>query len=258
LNRRIFILTAEDPLYSAHIFEKLFVALPGEVVGVGFTGGTFTFKRVFLSPFIYGFISYVRLAILYLYYLICCGGKIKCLCRKHGVATYELASVKDGLLLGLLMKHDVNLLVSINCGLRLHSREFLYPEFGAINLHNGELPRYRGLMPILHAIRCGESDSGVTVHYIDENLDTGPVIVESRVSIGLGDDLFSVWEKSVFKGAPTLITAIDAVTDGSFTAPASQGELSQYYGFPSIRQIASYRLKLISNFLLRISRSPRP
>lgn len=55
---------------------------------------------------------------------------------------------------------------------------------GALNVHAGILPRYRGCNVITWAIVNGESTIGLTVHYMDEHLDTGPILTQQRLPIG--------------------------------------------------------------------------
>ena len=53
-----------------------------------------------------------------------------------------------------------------------------------MNLHASLLPRYRGAAPIRWAIARGETETGVSLMQMDEGLDTGPVYVARRISIG--------------------------------------------------------------------------
>lgn len=56
-----------------------------------------------------------------------------------------------------------------------------------INLHPAPLPEYRGCNSYAHAIINGETEYGVTLHYMDEGVDTGPIIASPRFPI-LPDD----------------------------------------------------------------------
>lgn len=61
------------------------------------------------------------------------------------------------------------------------------PRFGFINFHYGLLPQYRGANPVFEQIRRGEKQGGITVHKVDEGIDTGSVILQQRVPIALHD-----------------------------------------------------------------------
>lgn len=66
---------------------------------------------------------------------------------------------------------------------------------GIVNLHSGPLPEYRGNFPFIHAICDGESAYGSTIHFIDEGIDTGPIIKSSECDIGPEETSWQLFEK---------------------------------------------------------------
>ena len=54
---------------------------------------------------------------------------------------------------------------------------------GFINFHYGLLPQYRGANPVLAQMLNGETESGITVHVVDENIDTGPIVMQQKIAI---------------------------------------------------------------------------
>jgi phosphoribosylglycinamide formyltransferase-1 len=56
-----------------------------------------------------------------------------------------------------------------------------------LNIHPSLLPAYRGLSPQRRALEAGETESGCTVHLVDEGTDTGPTVLLRRVRIEPGD-----------------------------------------------------------------------
>ena len=58
------------------------------------------------------------------------------------------------------------------------------PRLGCFNLHGSLLPRWRGAAPIQRAVMAGDVETGVMVMHMDEGLDTGPVLMAERVTIG--------------------------------------------------------------------------
>lgn len=68
------------------------------------------------------------------------------------------------------------------------SPEFIAAFFGRIiNVHPSLLPKYPGLRAIEQAIEAGDNQTGVTVHYVDEGVDTGPVIAQEMLGIAPGE-----------------------------------------------------------------------
>lgn len=55
------------------------------------------------------------------------------------------------------------------------------PKYGCVNIHFGLLPDYGGCNPITHAIMNGEDELGITMHYMDENFDTGNIIEKRSI-----------------------------------------------------------------------------
>lgn len=103
------------------------------------------------------------------------------------------------------------------------------PRQGCVNVHGGLLPAYRGPHVMQWAIINGEVETGVTLHYVDAGIDTGPVIAEARVPIGPDDDAPAVRGKLKEAGARLLRTWWPAI--GAGTAPRMpQDELrAKYY-----------------------------
>ncbi|MBJ7353224.1 MAG: phosphoribosylglycinamide formyltransferase [Thermoleophilaceae bacterium] len=76
------------------------------------------------------------------------------------------------------------------------SEEFIGAFFGRIiNVHPSLLPKYPGLRAIEQAIEAGENHTGVTVHYVDEGVDTGDVIAQEVIGIAPGETAEQVAER---------------------------------------------------------------
>jgi UDP-4-amino-4-deoxy-L-arabinose formyltransferase/UDP-glucuronic acid dehydrogenase (UDP-4-keto-hexauronic acid decarboxylating) len=88
---------------------------------------------------------------------------------------------------------------------------------GAVNVHGGLLPEYRGGHVMNWAIANGEQETGTTLAYLDDGIDTGPVIAERRFPIEWRDDAVSVREKLRAAGETLLETWWPSIENG--TAP---------------------------------------
>lgn len=58
---------------------------------------------------------------------------------------------------------------------------------GFVNFHYGLLPQYRGANPVLAQMLNGETESGITVHLVDEHIDTGPIVMQQKIPIDDSD-----------------------------------------------------------------------
>ena len=80
--------------------------------------------------------------------------------------------------------HNLNLdLIIVVAFKKLPSIFFKIPRLGTINLHASLLPKYRGAAPINWALINGESTSGLTTFFINEKIDTGDIILQSKIKI---------------------------------------------------------------------------
>lgn len=66
---------------------------------------------------------------------------------------------------------------------------------GALNLHGSLLPRYRGRAPVNWALVNGESETGVTLHYMVEKADAGDIVAQKRVAIDFQDTALTLYRK---------------------------------------------------------------
>src|SRR5690606_17203852 len=91
------------------------------------------------------------------------------------------------------------------------------PRLGCINLHMGLLPQYRGVNGLKWALLNGEIETGVTLHYMDEGIDTGDMLARVSFPITDGDDLVSLMRKARHAGIHLLKNTWRGIADGTAT-----------------------------------------
>jgi len=79
-----------------------------------------------------------------------------------------------------------------------------YPKYGCVNIHASILPKYRGAAPIQWALINGEEETGITLMYMDEFMDTGDIIDVSRYKIQDEDDIGTLHDKLSILGSELL------------------------------------------------------
>ncbi|WP_294324219.1 formyltransferase family protein [uncultured Chryseobacterium sp.] len=85
---------------------------------------------------------------------------------------------------------------------KLISNEIIkIPKFGCLNLHPSLLPEYRGMAPQHWPIINGENKTGITVHFVDDGIDTGNIIVQKELDIKSSEYVFELQNrfKEVYK-----------------------------------------------------------
>lgn len=96
------------------------------------------------------------------------------------------------------------------------TREILeLPKLGCFNIHASLLPKYRGASPIHAAIREGEKESGVTIMWMDEGLDTGDILLQETTPIRSHDTAEILHDKLSLLGATGIIKALPLIQTGA-------------------------------------------
>ena len=122
----------------------------------------------------------------------------------------------------------------------VHLRKILYKEIfsiaktGAINVHPSLLPKYRGLSPQHQAIIHGDPESAVTVHFIEEGVDTGDIIIQERIPLNEADYIHDFQLKMLAVYKHIVVDAVKRISDKSFK-PVKQNSLDTSY-FGSIKK----------------------
>jgi formyltetrahydrofolate-dependent phosphoribosylglycinamide formyltransferase len=76
--------------------------------------------------------------------------------------------------------------------MRILSPRFIGSFDNIINVHPSLLPKYKGINAVEQALESGDSETGVTVHYVTEELDSGQIVIQHRVPILPNDDVKSL------------------------------------------------------------------
>lgn len=88
------------------------------------------------------------------------------------------------------------------------------PKYGTFNLHASLLPQYRGAAPINWAIINGETETGVTTFFIDDKIDTGHVILQTKESINPGDNAGSLHDRLMQIGGKLVVETCTLISKG--------------------------------------------
>jgi methionyl-tRNA formyltransferase len=97
------------------------------------------------------------------------------------------------------------------------------PSIGTVNLHASLLPHYRGAAPINHAIINGETVTGVTTFFINEDIDTGSILLREEVNIFPFENAGDLHERLMRLGARLLIRTLAEIAENTIVPlPQSQ------------------------------------
>lgn len=136
---------------------------------------------------------------------------VKSLANEHNIEVFTPTRVRKEYEYILNKKPDI----IITCAFgQIIPKEILdYPEYGCINVHASLLPKYRGASPISAAIKNGETETGITIMYMDEGIDTGNIIQARSIPIDDTDTLGSLSDKLSVLGAKTLMDTLPSIME---------------------------------------------
>ncbi len=104
------------------------------------------------------------------------------------------------------------------------------PVFGTMNLHGSLLPDYRGAAPINWAIINGEKETGVTTFKLQQEIDTGNILLQEKILIGENDTAGQLHDVMKEIGANLLVATVKGIEDGSLQETAQSQALEKFSG----------------------------
>jgi len=153
--------------------------------------------------------------------------KVEALAR--GLAVLQPETLKTQLSRDALRALQPDLLVVVAYGLILPQSILDIPTQGCWNVHASLLPRWRGAAPIQRAIEAGDSETGVCLMKMEKGLDTGPVLLSLRTSIGAAETGGQLHDRLATLGAQVLADGLGLLRAGMRPVPQPQPDAGVTY-----------------------------
>lgn len=118
--------------------------------------------------------------------------------KKYKLPEIKVKSANSEEMRDFILKSNADLIIVGTWREKICKQTFSMPKIGTINIHPSLLPRYRGPNPYMQVIKRGEKKSGVTIHLMDENLDTGPILLQKEIDILPNDTGKELRERTYF------------------------------------------------------------
>ncbi|MEE2829000.1 MAG: methionyl-tRNA formyltransferase [Myxococcota bacterium] len=135
-----------------------------------------------------------------------------------GLPLYQPRRVKTGEFPEALEALDLDLAVVIAYGRILTTRILETPRYGCINVHASLLPAWRGAGPIQWSILAGDRETGVTTMWMEEGLDTGPILLCRSLEIGGQETAGTLGGQLSELGSTLLVETVEALVEGKLVA----------------------------------------
>ena len=146
----------------------------------------------------------------------------------HDIPVYQPVSVKDGTALEIIEQLAPELIVVAAYGRILPNSILEYPETGCINVHSSLLPKFRGAAPIHWAVISGETETGVTIMHMAQELDAGDIIDQVTTPIDPDESVEAVHDRLAELGGKLLVDVVAKIADGTATRTPQDSSQATY------------------------------
>ena len=153
---------------------------------------------------------------------------VKVCAEAHGIPVCQPRTLRDEAFAAYLEELSPDVILVVAFGMILPASVIHFPKYGCLNVHASLLPKYRGAAPMQRAIMDGESETGITIMYMDEGLDTGDMITKESTPITADDTLETLHDRLAEMGARMLVEALDLVVSGNAVRVPQDESLSCY------------------------------
>lgn len=166
----------------------------------------------------------------------------------------NIVESKPGSLAEALKEHKADILFSIYYDRIFRKKIIEMVPGGIINMHLAPLPRYRGVAPVTMAILNGETEHGVTLHYVNEGIDTGDIISQKHFSIaGMNANL--AFAEAMENCAALFAESLDNILSGSIKRIKQDNSKALYFPRHTIDWTKSHIVEDNSKFFNKDTRS---
>jgi len=185
------------------------------------------------------------------------------LAYRYDVKTIYTENLNEGKGLEALKALKPDLVVSLYFDQILKTEAIQVASIATINMHPGILPGYRGVWPGFWKLYKGEKQAGVSIHYINEEIDAGELLAETTYPINSEDTKLSLSLKSANHGINKLVEILKQFKQGIKPHPIKKEGKSRYRSLPKKKHMDKYHQrgkKLFSFFkdllsIMRLSRN---
>tara|TARA_A100001015_G_scaffold73196_1_gene81198 strand:+ start:642 stop:1406 length:765 start_codon:yes stop_codon:yes gene_type:complete len=238
---KIIIITQDEPFYLAKNFNYLIEILPehSEIVGcVVSEASPFGKKETFLQKVKKTYQTFGLNFFLYYSYKFIKSKfdrnrKLDFVLNKFKIPKIILKkSINNKESVEIIKKYQPDLLISILGNQIFKNQIFDLAPKGCLNLHTALLPKYRGLMPTFWVLKNSEKFTGVSVFYVDEGIDSGPIVVQKKVEIGnrTQEELILLTKKI---GMECIAKAVDLIYKDEVEIIENDADKMTYFSFPT-------------------------
>lgn len=253
---KILVVTTDEPFYIPLAINELLKSNWGnKIIGIVLlppTSKKRSWYTIIKEQLNFGCLYFLYRSVQYIFFKLLAKLKLKLfgrffsvdtIAKYYGVKLYKISNINSNIAVDLLSKISPDIIVSISASQIFSKKIIDIPKYGAINVHNAPLPKYRGLMPSFWILKNNEPFTAITVHKILEDIDSGDIIVQKKVPIAKKETLDSCIKKTKLMTADALVEAFELIEKYNGNPPTlpNNKEEATYFGFPSRLDVIEFK-----------------
>jgi methionyl-tRNA formyltransferase len=245
---KIVILTQNDPFFLAENLDYLFSKIPPYISISGcilsdaspFGKKESFFQKAKKTYRIFGLYFFYKYSLKFLKNKFDKTKDVKAVLKKYEIPVIKLKdNINSEDSLNKIRNFNPDLLISIAANQIFKKPLIKLAPKGCLNLHTALLPKYRGLMPSFWVLKNNENQTGVSVFFVDEGIDSGPILVQKMIEIG--DKTWSELIQQTKKiGMRAILEAIELIYAGNYKLIENDPSQMSYYAFPSKKDVRKF------------------
>jgi methionyl-tRNA formyltransferase len=162
-------------------------------------------------------------------------------CERHGVLCEAIRDVNDPTFLDRLRELETSLIVSVSCPQIFRKPLIELPREGCLNIHGAILPEYRGVMPSFWMLAKGEKQAGVSIFFVNDDIDAGDLCGQRSFEIREDETLDEFLRRSKAVAAELLLDVLADLDSGSVSRTPLDLSKGSYHSWPDRAAVRSFR-----------------
>ncbi len=244
---KILFITQEDPIYVGEFWNEFsnnmdFISNEIKISGMvslaplGKSSKIDLLKRVYNM---YGFNGTFKVGTKYLNSIIL-RKDLKYYCNRMSIDYITTNDVHSPEFINFASGQD--LIISVAASKIFKKALIEAPKFGIVNIHSGPLPYYKGMMPVFWQMRDGKKEIGITIHSVNEKIDSGEIYLQKFYDITSIKTLDEAIRYTKREGAKLVINFLNNF-QRYYNNPREMKEKGSYFSFPTRKDTIEFKEK---------------
>ncbi len=256
---KIFIITMEDPILTIPFIKEIIINRQNDICGLALVkkgNRLTTFNKqsklsyiisllIILGPFYFienGFklLMYKRKKQISELLKTIVSPDIISFCERRNIPSYVINNPNDAFFISELEKFKPDIIINQSQSI-IKKKLLSVPEIGILNRHNALLPKNRGRLTPFWVKFKNEKETGVSIHFVTNKLDSGPIIVQKRFEVTPQMTIRQIVKKNYSLAPYAMLEAIEKLENGFKDFIDNNDEEATYNSIPTLKQAWEYR-----------------